>query len=168
MNLPFTLGRIAVVLIFIFSGVQKLMDIAGTANQIRSKVVIPAELSDLALQFEATVGIPIWQALAIIAAIIEVLGGVLIAFNVRTRTMAVVLLLFAAVTTVYFHDFWNLPAGPERVNNMFHALKNLSIVGALLMLAAWPRRPVIVASRVGAALTPPVPKQIVDERVAPP
>jgi hypothetical protein len=76
----------------------------------------------------------------------------------------VVLLMFAAITTVYFHDFWNLPDGPERVNNMFHTLKNLSIVGALLMLAAWPRRPVIVASRVGAALTPPAPKQVVDEK----
>jgi putative oxidoreductase len=164
LNLPFTLGRIAVVLIFIISGVQKLMDIAGTADQIRSKVVIPAQLSDLASQFEAMVGIPIWQILAIVAAIIEVVGGVLIAFNVSTRIMAVVLLVFAAVTSVYFHDFWNLPAGPERVNNMFHALKNLSIIGALLMLAAWPRRPVIVASRVGAALTPPAPKQVVDEK----
>jgi putative oxidoreductase len=163
-NLPFTLGRIAVVLIFIISGVQKLMDIAGTADQIRSKVVIPAQLSDLASQFEATAGISIWQGLAIVAAIIELLGGVLIAFNVRTRTMAVVLLMFAAVTTVYFHDFWNMPDGPGRVSNMFHALKNLSIIGALLMLAAWPRRPVIVASRVGAALTPPAPKQVVDEK----
>jgi putative oxidoreductase len=165
MNLPFTLGRIAVVLIFIISGVQKLMDIAGTADQIRSNVVIPAQLSDLASQFEATVGIPIWQVLAIVAAIIELLGGVLIAFNVGTRTMAVVLLVFAAVTTVYFHDFWNIPDGPERVNNMFHALKNLSIVGALLMLAVWPRRHVIVAaSPRSAALTPPAPKQVVDEK----
>jgi hypothetical protein len=42
------MGRIAVVLILIVSGVQKLMEIAGTADQVRSKVVIPAQVSDLA------------------------------------------------------------------------------------------------------------------------
>jgi putative oxidoreductase len=158
MNLPFTLGRIALVLIFIISGAQKLTDIAGTADQIRSKVGIPVELSDVTSQIEATVGIPIWQVLAIVAAIIEVVGGLLIAFNVLTRTMAVVLLVFTAVTTFYFHDFWNMPAGAERTNNMFHALKNLSLLGGLLMLASWPRRPVVVE---------PAHERVVHERVEP-
>jgi putative oxidoreductase len=140
MNVAFTLGRIALVAIFIISGAQKLLDIAGTADQIQSKVAIPAALSDITSQIEATLGMPIWQTLAILVALIEVVGGLLIAFNVLTRTVAVILLLFAAVTTFYFHDFWRMPDGPEKVNHMTHALKNLSIIGALLMLAAWPRR----------------------------
>jgi putative oxidoreductase len=144
MNAVFTVGRIALVVIFIISGAQKLLDIAGTADQIQSKLVIPSALTDLTSQIEATLGMPIWQTLAILVALIEVVGGLLIAFNVLTRTVAVVLLLFVAVTTFHFHDFWNLPAGPDRINNMNHALKNLSLIGAFLMLAAWPRRPVIV------------------------
>ena len=35
MNAVFTLGRIALVVIFIISGAQKLLDIAGTAEQIQ-------------------------------------------------------------------------------------------------------------------------------------
>jgi putative oxidoreductase len=144
MNVPFTLGRIALVVLFILSGAQKLTDIAGTADQIQAKLAIPAALADIAAQVEATVGMPIWQILAIVVAMIEVVGGLLIAFNVFARTMAIVLLIFTAVATFYMHDFWNMPAGPERMNNMFHALKNLSIMGGFLILAAWPRRPVII------------------------
>jgi uncharacterized membrane protein YphA (DoxX/SURF4 family) len=144
MNVPFTLGRIALVVIFIISGAQKLTDIAGTADQIQAKLAIPSALADVAAQVEAALGMPIWQILAIVAAMVEVVGGLLIAFNVFARTMAVVLLIFTAVTTFYMHDFWNMPAGAERMNNMIHALKNLSIVGGFLILAAWPRRPIVV------------------------
>jgi putative oxidoreductase len=147
MNLPFTLGRIALVVLFILSGAQKLTDIAGTADQIQAKLAIPGALADIAAQVEATVGMPIWQILAIVIAMIEVVGGLLIAFNVFARTMAIVLLIFTAGATFYMHDFWNMPAGPERMNNMLHALKNLSIIGGFLILAAWPRRPVIIEGR---------------------
>ena len=144
MNVAFTLGRIALVVIFVISGAQKLLDIAGTADQIQSKVALPAALSDITSQIEAMLGMPIWQTLAIVVALVEVIGGMLIAFNVLTRTVAVILLLFTAVTTFYFHDFWRMPSdSPERVNNMIHALKNLSIIGAFLMLAAWPRRVIV-------------------------
>src|SRR5262249_45675350 len=143
MNAAFMLGRIALVIIFIFSGAQKLTDIAGTADQIQAKVTIPAALNDVTSQIEPTVKMPICQFLAIVAAVIEVVGGLLIAFNVFTRTVAVILLLYTAATTFYFHDFWDM-TGAERTNNMIHALKNLSIMGAFLILAAWPRRAAIV------------------------
>ena len=141
MNAAFTLGRVALVLIFMFSGAQKLFDISGTADQIQAKLIIPAAL-----------GMPIWQVLAIVVALVEIVGGLLITFNVLTRGAAVVLLLFTAVTTFYYHDFWNM-AGADRTNNLTHALKNLSIMGALLMLAAWPRR-VIVAELSGERAEP--------------
>jgi uncharacterized membrane protein YphA (DoxX/SURF4 family) len=120
----------------VFSGVQKLFDISGTADQIQAKLIIPAAL-----------GMPIWQVLAIVVALVEIVGGLLITFNVLTRGAAVVLLLFTAVTTFYYHDFWNM-AGADRTSNLNLALKNLSIIGALLMLAAWPRR-VVVAEASG-------------------
>jgi uncharacterized membrane protein YphA (DoxX/SURF4 family) len=147
MNVAFTLGRIALVVVFVFSGIQKLTDISGTADQIQSKLVIPAALGDVVSQVEGAVGMPIWQILAILAAVIEIAGGLLIAFNVLTRTAAVVLLIYTLVATFFFHDFWNM-TGPDRATNMILALKNLSIIGALLMLAAWPRRAVIVETAV--------------------
>ena len=95
---------------------------------------------------------PIWQVLAIVVALVEIVGGLLITFNVLTRGAAVVLLLFTAVTTFYYHDFWNM-AGADRTNNLNLALKNLSIIGALLMLAAWPRH-VVVAEASGERMEP--------------
>jgi putative oxidoreductase len=159
MNAAFTLGRIALVAIFIISGAQKLLDIAGTADYIQSKVTIPSALTETTGQIEAAVGMPIWQVLAIVVALIELVGGLLIAFNVLTRAAAIMLFLFVAVTTFYMHDFWNLPSGPDKSNNMIHALKNLSMMGAFLMLAAWPRRAVIVETTV--------PERVVHERSEP-
>jgi putative oxidoreductase len=139
MNLVFTLGRIALVLMFVYSGAVKLLDIAGTGASIASKITIPPEINDAVSQIVATVGLPIDQILAIIIGVIEVVAGLLIAFNVLTRTAAVVLLIFMALTVFHYHDFWNLQ-GPERQDQMIHAMKNLSIMGAFLILIAWPRR----------------------------
>jgi putative oxidoreductase len=159
MNAAFTIGRVALVAIFILSGAQKLLDIARTADYIQSKLTIPSALTDTAAQIEAAVGMPIWQVLAIIVALVEIVGGLLIAFNVLTRAAAALLLIFTAVTTFYFHDFWNLPEGADRTNQMTNALKNLSMMGALLMLAAWPRRAVIVETAV--------PERVIHERAEP-
>jgi putative oxidoreductase len=159
MNAAFTIGRIALVVIFIISGAYKFLDITGTAEAIQAKLVVPSALSDATSQIEATLNMPISQVLAIVVALIEVIGGLLIAFNVLTRTMAVILLLFTAVVTITLHDFWNLAAGADRTNQMTHAMKNLSIMGALLMLAALPRRPLIVDV--------PTHERVADDRVEP-
>jgi putative oxidoreductase len=140
MYAAFAVGRIALVAIFIFSGANKFLDISGTADAIQSKLAIPGELSDITSQIEAATSMSIWQILAIVVAAIEVVAALLIAFNVLARTGAVVLLLFVAVTTFYFHDFWNMTSPAETANQRAHALKNLAIMGALLMLASWPRR----------------------------
>ena len=47
---------------------------------------------------------------------------------------AIILILFVAAATFYFHDFWN-QTGPEARGNLVHALKNLSLIGALFMIA---------------------------------
>jgi uncharacterized membrane protein YphA (DoxX/SURF4 family) len=51
-----------------------------------------------------------------------------------------VLAVFIVVATFYYHDFWD-QTGPEAKNNMIHALKNLSLVGALFIIAGIGRSP---------------------------
>ena len=63
----------------------------------------------------------------------------MIALNFGARFFAILLILFVAAATFYFHDFWNQPA-PTMRNNLIHALKNLSIIGALFMIAGYGRR----------------------------
>ncbi len=73
--------------------------------------------------------------LALLTGIVEFAGGLLIAFNVGTRWVAAVLVIFTIVATYYFHDFWNM-SGAAQGENLLNAEKNLSIIGGLLMLVA--------------------------------
>jgi putative oxidoreductase len=150
----FAIGRVALVAIFIISGIGKFVDISATADAIQSRLTIPNELGDIVSQIEAATSMSIWQILAIAVASIEVISGLLIAFNVLTRTAAVVLIIFTLVSTFYFHDFWNVASAAERTNQMDHALKNLSVMGALLMLVALRRRRELADETSGARLEP--------------
>jgi uncharacterized membrane protein YphA (DoxX/SURF4 family) len=139
MNILFFIGRLAFVLIFIFSGAQKLMDIGATASMIAGKVTIPAQLSSVAAQLESASGMKVPQLLAVLTGVVELVGGLMIAVNIGTRFAAILLIAFTAAATFYFHDFWTM-TGDARADNMVHAMKNLSIMGALLVffvIGAW-------------------------------
>ena len=144
MHIVFVVGRVLLVLIFILSGAMKLLDLSGTAATIAPVVAIPDALSGFATQLQDMTGMKVPQLLAILAGVVEMVGGLLIAFNIGTRAAAAILALFTLVATFYFHDFWNM-AGAARDANMIHAMKNLSITGGLLImmvLGSWrPARP---------------------------
>jgi putative oxidoreductase len=118
MDSALLVGRLLLLGLFVYSGVGKLADISGTAAYIASK------------------GLPMGSMLAVAAGVTEVIAGLAAAIGWQTRIAAGVLLLFTAAATVLFHDFWNLPAGQDQTNQMIHALKNVSIIGGLMILAA--------------------------------
>jgi putative oxidoreductase len=60
-----TVGRVLFSVLFIVSGAFKLFDIAGTAEGIASKVVIPTVLASFTAQLEGLTGFPTAQMLAI-------------------------------------------------------------------------------------------------------
>jgi uncharacterized membrane protein YphA (DoxX/SURF4 family) len=127
------LGRVLFAVLFIVSGAFKLLDIAAT-TQMTERIVFPAALASYVSQLESMTGMPMAQMLAIAAGTIELLCGLMIALNFGARFAAIVLILFVAAATFYFHDFWN-QTGADARNNMIHALKNLSIIGALFIVA---------------------------------
>jgi uncharacterized membrane protein YphA (DoxX/SURF4 family) len=129
-----TVGRVLFALIFIASGASKFFDLEGTADLIAGKVIIPTAIAPYAAQLESVVGLEMKQILAIAAAATELICGLLVALNIGARFFSLVLVLFVLVVTFYFHDFWNQTGGDAR-NNMVHALKNLSLIGGLLMIA---------------------------------
>lgn len=135
-----TFGRILFAVIFIASGVSKFFDLAGTADMIAAKVSIPAAVAPYATQLESLTGMEMKQMLAIAAGTVELICGLLVALNVGARFFALVLIVFVAAATFYFHDFWN-QTGPEAKNNMVHALKNLSLIGGLFMIMGIGRGP---------------------------
>jgi putative oxidoreductase len=111
------IGRILLVVIFVTSGANKLFGLEGTAGYIASK------------------GLPMATALALLAALAELGLGLAIAAGFKTRLAALGLAAFTLLTIPFFHDFWNM-ADQARAMNQLQAMKNLSIVGAFLAVAA--------------------------------
>jgi putative oxidoreductase len=86
------------------------------------------------------------QLLAIAIGAIEIIAGLMIALNFGARFFAMLMIIYVAVATVLFNDFWNL-APPDNAKMLVDALKNLSIIGALFMIMGYGRatRPVEAA-----------------------
>ena len=135
-----TFGRVLFALLFIYTGATKLFDIQNTTNTIASKVAIPALLTPYTSQIETMTGMTTPQLLAIAVGAFEIIAGLMIALNFGTRFFAILLIFFVAVTTFYFHDFWN-QTPPENAKTLVEALKNLSIIGALFIIAGCGRTP---------------------------
>ena len=132
-----TFGRILFAVLFIFSGGSKLLDLTATA-QMTEKVVIPALLAPYTSQLSDLTGMTMPMMLAIAAGSVEQICGIMIALNFGARFFAILLIFFVGAATFYYHDFWN-QTGPDARNNLVHALKNLSIIGALFMIAGYGR-----------------------------
>ena len=135
-----TFGRVLFAVLFIYSGATKLFGIQATADSIAAKVAIPALAAPYTAQIETMVGMPFVQLLAICVGAFEIIAGLMIALNFGARFFAILLIIFVLITTFYYHDFWN-QAAPENGKTLIDALKNLSIVGALFIIAGYGRGP---------------------------
>ena len=130
MNAVYTLGRIFLSLVFVVSGVQKLMDISEITKM----------LTDLAVPFPEQVvpylqGMPKYQALGYFVAGVEVIGGLMVMIGLKARWGALLLVVYTALTIAFVHHFWDV-AGAAFKTNLTEALKYLSIIGGLLLVAA--------------------------------
>ena len=111
------LARVLVVVLFVVSGWGKLMNPAGITGLLASK------------------GLPMPQVLAWLTIAAELGLGLLIAVGFYARTAAELLAGFTLATIFTAHAFWTM-TGADAFTNRIQAMKNLSIVGALLMIAA--------------------------------
>ncbi|ACA18782.1 DoxX family protein [Methylobacterium sp. 4-46] len=116
-NAVLLVARLCVVALFLWSGFGKLMNPGGVTAAIAGK------------------GLPAPQILAYLTIAAELGLGALIALGLYARAAAVALAAFTVLTVVFFHNFWAMTGEAVRTNQI-QALKNLSIIGALLMIAA--------------------------------
>jgi putative oxidoreductase len=138
-----TFGRILFAVLFIYSGAAQLFAIQATAEFISANVVIPALLAPYTSQLETMTGMSTPQMLAIAVGVFQVVSGLMIALNFGARFFAILLIFYVAAATFYFDDFWN-QSPPENTKTLVEALKNLSIIGALFMIAGYGRSPRMV------------------------
>jgi putative oxidoreductase len=126
-DLIYGVGRVLIALIFIVSGVNHFLGAQGFADSIAAaNFPLPAQIEQY---------LPIAKnlALAYLVAGIEVIGGVLIFAGWLTRLAAAVLFVFCALTIYFVHHFWDMEAA-ARTGHQLQALKNLAIMGGLLLL----------------------------------
>jgi putative oxidoreductase len=115
---PLTLvARLLLALMFVLAGFSKLGSIAGTAGYIASK------------------GLPMPQVLAVGTGVFEVVAGLMLVVGWQARWAALALALFTLLASVIFHAFWSMPADQQMMQQLMF-MKNLSIVGGLLFVAA--------------------------------
>ncbi len=111
-------ARTFLAVIFIQTGIDKLLDFAGTQQQI------------------AGVGIPLAPLVTVFTILFEVGGGVSLILGYKARVGAVLLLIFLISATLVFH---NPVADPGQLTQF---MKNLAIIGGLLMVFAYGSGPV--------------------------
>lgn len=102
------IGRILLSLLFIVSGFGILMGISGTAG------------------YYASVGIPMAGIVVLLVILIKIGGGLMVATGIHAKEGAWALILFTALATLVAHT---------GEGQMINALKNLAIIGGLLMIA---------------------------------
>ena len=111
------LGRLTIAVIFLGAGPLKLMNLAGFAAGL------------------AAMGLPAPFILALLAGVVELGGSLAIALGFKTRYAALLLILFVIIATLLRHNYWMLE-GAARAAQHTQFMKNLAIIGGLLLLYA--------------------------------
>ena len=114
-NTATLVGRVGLGLLFVISGFGKITGFAGTAGYMASK------------------GMPMAEALLVGAIAVELIGGLMLVAGYKARWAALAIAAFLVPTTLIFHS----PVGPEAQAQMTQFLKNLSILGGMLYVAAF-------------------------------
>ena len=110
------LSRILLAALFIYAGIGKVTNVAGTAG------------------YFAKIGLPGGEALVWLVILVEIVGGVLIVIGWQTRWVAWGMAIFTVASAVAGHKFWGLE-GAQFNNQLTQFLKNLAIAGGFILLA---------------------------------
>ncbi len=82
----------------------------------------------------AAAGIPKPEQAVVLNAAVMILAGLLLGLGLTPRLAASLLLGSMIPTTIVGHPFWKEEQGPQRQNQETQFLKNLSMIGGLLMV----------------------------------
>jgi putative oxidoreductase len=112
------IGRVLIALLFVPAGFGKLTGFAGVVGYIGS------------------VGLPMPQLGAVVAILVELGVGLMFLVGYKTRIAAIVLAVFTVAASIFFHNYWGMPADKAFVNQLMF-FKNIAVAGGLLAYAAF-------------------------------
>jgi len=130
MTVAYTIGRILIPILFLVNGIQKAFNVGEIAKMLEANnIPIPQEI----VPYLGTM--PKYEALGYLIAAIEIICGLMVLVGLKARWAALVLIVFTACTIIFVHHFWNME-GAALIEARTEALKNLSIMGGLLLVVA--------------------------------
>lgn len=114
---PFLLAsRLLLAMLYVFMGWGKLTGFTGT------------------VAYMTATGAPLPYLSSIVAILVELGLGLLVALGALTSPLAMLLALYTIVTAFIGHHYWTF-SGMERYDMWIHFYKNFSIAGGFLALA---------------------------------
>ncbi|MEO1144464.1 MAG: DoxX family protein [Cyanobacteria bacterium J06638_22] len=135
------LARTAIAVIFLHSGVGKISNFAGTQEQI------------------AGAGLPLAPLVTVFTILFLFVGSISLIVGYKARIGAGLLLAFLIPATLVFHNFI---ADPIQLGQF---MKNLAIIGGLLMVTAYGSGPLSLDYRATAPISAPSSSRYSEESV---
>ncbi|MNX80031.1 Inner membrane protein YqjF [compost metagenome] len=114
--------------LFLYSAYGKLTGFSGYAAYMGSK------------------GMPFVPFFLAATIVLLVVGGVSVLLGFKARIGSLPLLLFLLPTTLIFHNFWAFE-GAEQQTQLIQFMKNLAIMGGVLMVTAFGAGPLSLDAR---------------------
>lgn len=96
---------------------------------------LPGHFTANEIAYAATKGLPFATVLVPVSGIIMFVGALSILLGYKARYGAWLLVLFLVPVTLVMHRFWGLPDPATAQSQQIHFMKNLSILGAALLIA---------------------------------
>jgi putative oxidoreductase len=117
-NLLSLAGRVMIAMIFLMSAVgNKIPNFSNVAGYMASE------------------GVPMPQVAMTGAIVFLIVGSLSVILGYKVEIGASLLLVFLALATYYFHDFWTFD-GQDRQMQTIQFMKNLSLMGTMVFLIA--------------------------------
>ena len=112
------LGRILMAVLFLVPGIRTLMAVSGTVG------------------YFAKLGMPMPEVMVWVAIVIEIGGAAALILGWQTRRVAWLLILFVIIATAMAHRFWELSDPAQYFTQLNNFLKNVGVIGGLLIIGA--------------------------------
>lgn len=122
-----------------------LVFLAGAVNKILHWHETEVSLMTTLCEWQSNIGfsdgmqdclavmVSITPLLLLGATLLEFIGALMVLLGIKEKLGAAFLVLFLVPVTLFMHSFWFVE-GPAREIQMAHFLKNLAILGGLLMI----------------------------------
>ncbi len=100
-----------------------------------------------AVQYAEAQGVPAASLLVPLSGILEIVGALSVMLGYRAKLGAWLLVIFLVPVTLMMHNFWAIADPMQRQIQMMMFMKNLAMLGGVLLVAYWGAGPVSLDER---------------------